>query len=73
MQVDEYLQEKGNQLEREMAAEIILHILDKIMQNTRAINSQQVSVQKDIIIMSGTVSMSLMFTDTFHRLHQLIS
>ena len=42
-QVDTYLQLKGTQLEREMAAEIILHILDKVMQNTQSLNSQQVS------------------------------
>lgn len=33
-----------------MAAEIILHILDKIMQNSQAINSQQVSYRHIITI-----------------------
>lgn len=42
LQLDNYLQLKGTQLEREMAAEIILHILDKVMQNPQSLNSQQV-------------------------------
>lgn len=42
-QLDTYLQLKGTQLEREMAAEIILRILDKVMQNAQSLNSQQVS------------------------------
>lgn len=43
LKLDNYLQLKGTQLEREMAAEIILHILDKVMQNTQSLNSQQVN------------------------------
>ncbi|XP_070067575.1 uncharacterized protein [Drosophila takahashii] len=39
--LDTYLQLKGTQLEREMAAEIILRILDKVMQNAQSLNSQQ--------------------------------
>ncbi|XP_017042772.1 uncharacterized protein LOC108089159 [Drosophila ficusphila] len=40
-ELDTYLQLKGTQLEREMAAEIILRILDKVMQNAQSLNSQQ--------------------------------
>ncbi|XP_041566491.1 uncharacterized protein LOC108141778 isoform X2 [Drosophila elegans] len=40
-ELDTYLQLKGTQLEREMAAEIILRILDKVMQNSQSLNSQQ--------------------------------
>lgn len=42
-QLNNYLQLKGTQLEREMAAEIILHILDKVLQNTKSLNNQQVN------------------------------
>ncbi|XP_030243195.1 uncharacterized protein LOC108658133 [Drosophila navojoa] len=42
-ELDTYLQLKGTQLEREMAAEIILRILDKVMQNAQSLNSQQFS------------------------------
>lgn len=45
-QLDTYLQLKGTQLEREMAAEIILRILDKVMQNAQSLNSQQVRPKK---------------------------
>lgn len=56
-QVDTYLQLKGTQLEREMAAEIILHILDKVMQNTQSLNSQQVSYEIcEIIILISSQS-----------------
>ncbi|TDG43194.1 hypothetical protein AWZ03_010378 [Drosophila navojoa] len=42
-ELDTYLQLKGTQLEREMAAEIILRILDKVMQNAQSLNSQQLT------------------------------
>lgn len=43
-QVEKYLQLKGTPLEREMASEIMLHILDKIIQSVHALNSLQVFV-----------------------------
>lgn len=43
-QVDEYLKEKGSDLEQEIAADIILQILDVILKSEFSLNSQLVSI-----------------------------
>ncbi|XP_039951231.1 uncharacterized protein LOC120768553 [Bactrocera tryoni] len=55
-EVDTYLQLKGTQLEREMAAEIILHILDKVMQNTQSLNSQQQIKKLQLLTQSAALN-----------------
>lgn len=42
-QVDEYLKEKGSDLEQEIAADIILQILDVLLKSEFSLNSQLVS------------------------------
>ncbi|XP_065356494.1 uncharacterized protein LOC135950898 [Calliphora vicina] len=55
-ELDNYLQLKGTQLEREMAAEIILHILDKVMQNTQSLNSQQQIKKLQLLTQSAALN-----------------
>lgn len=43
-QVDEYLKEKGSDLEQEIAADIILQILDVVLKSEFSLNSQLVSI-----------------------------
>lgn len=43
-QVDEYLKEKGTDLEQEIAADIILQILDVMLKSEFSLNSQLVSI-----------------------------
>lgn len=43
-QVDEYLKEKGSDLEQEIAADIILQILDVMLKSEFSLNSQLVSI-----------------------------
>uniref|UniRef100_A0A1I8NV38 Uncharacterized protein n=1 Tax=Stomoxys calcitrans TaxID=35570 RepID=A0A1I8NV38_STOCA len=55
-ELDNYLQLKGSQLEREMAAEIILHILDKVMQNPQSLNSQQQIKKLQLLTQSAALN-----------------
>ncbi|XP_061389752.1 uncharacterized protein LOC133324946, partial [Musca vetustissima] len=55
-ELDNYLQLKGTQLEREMAAEIILHILDKVMQNPQSLNSQQQIKKLQLLTQSAALN-----------------
>ncbi|XP_037959285.1 serine-rich adhesin for platelets [Teleopsis dalmanni] len=55
-EIDSYLQLKGTQLEREMAAEIILHILDKVMQNAKSLNSQQQIKKLQLLTQSAALN-----------------
>ncbi|XP_030377183.1 uncharacterized protein LOC115626071 [Scaptodrosophila lebanonensis] len=55
-ELDTYLQLKGTQLEREMAAEIILRILDKVMQNTQSLNSQQQIKKLQLLTQSAALN-----------------
>lgn len=43
-QIDEYLKEKGSDLEQENGADIILQILDVILKSEFSLNSQLVSI-----------------------------
>ncbi|KAH8274001.1 hypothetical protein KR044_007667, partial [Drosophila immigrans] len=55
-ELDTYLQLKGTQLEREMAAEIILRILDKVMQNAQSLNSQQQIKKLQLLTQSAALN-----------------
>ncbi|EDW57812.2 uncharacterized protein Dvir_GJ18297, isoform C [Drosophila virilis] len=55
-ELDTYLQLKGTQLEREMAAEIILRILDKVMQNALSLNSQQQIKKLQLLTQSAALN-----------------
>lgn len=46
-QVDEYLTERGSELEQEIAADTMLQVLDVVLKNEHSLNSQQVCVQYD--------------------------
>lgn len=41
-QVDEYLTERGSEVEQEVAADITLQILDFVLKSEQSLNSQQV-------------------------------
>lgn len=41
-QVDEYLTERGSELEQEIAADILLQILDVVLKSEHSLNNQQV-------------------------------
>lgn len=41
-QVDEYLTERGSEVEQEVAADITLQILDVVLKSEHSLNSQQV-------------------------------
>lgn len=43
MQVDEYLTEKGSDLEQEIAADITLQVLDVVLKSEHSLNNQDVS------------------------------
>ncbi|XP_034134213.1 uncharacterized protein LOC117587522 [Drosophila guanche] len=55
-ELDTYLQLKGTQLEREMAAEVILRILDKVMQNSQSLNSQQQIKKLQLLTQSAALN-----------------
>lgn len=42
IQVDEYLTERGSEVEQEVAADITLQILDVILKSEHSLNNQQV-------------------------------
>ena len=44
-QVDEYLMHKGSQMEQEIAADIMLQILDVLLKSEYSLNNQQVSFE----------------------------
>lgn len=44
-QVDEYLTERGSELEQEIAADTMLQILDVVLKNEHSLNSQQVCIR----------------------------
>lgn len=44
IQVDEYLTERGSEVEQEVAADITLQILDVVLKSEYSLNNQQVKL-----------------------------